>query len=159
MQDTNYASLQLDYYRQRQSRPGWQDLLQILFSGILSTADDEDGRQFLNMMGSNLAKQHPLPLARTVGELEDALNGLLTEFDWGFVKIEPAEQELTLVHCAWPTASPHNDDTHWRYALATVLEGAYSEWLQAQGGKNHVPLRWQNHDREGSLVFRYKNGL
>jgi hypothetical protein len=133
--------------------------VQVLFSGILSSADDEDGRRFLTLMGSNLAKQYPLPTATTLGELEDSLNQLLAQFDWGVVKIDATPQHLTLAHIAWPVAPQGSDEQHWQTALVAVLEGAYGEWLLAQGGQSSVSLRWQESQREGVLLFRYQNGL
>jgi hypothetical protein len=45
----------------------------------------------------------------------------------------PAQRELILMHCAWPHAPEHRDEAGWRRASATVLEGAYSQWLVSQG--------------------------
>lgn len=66
MQDINNTWYELDYYRQRQFKAGWQDLIEVVFSGILASADDTDSRDFLRLMGSNLAKKLPLPEAETV---------------------------------------------------------------------------------------------
>jgi len=159
MQQQDYTRVEQQYYRQRKQTSGWQNLVQVLFSGILSSADDEDGRRFLALMGSNLARQYPLPTAATLGELEDQLNQLLGQFDWGVVKIEATNQQLTLAHIAWPAAPQGSDEALWQIALVAVLEGAYGEWLLAQGGQASVSLRWQESGREGVLLFRYQNGL
>jgi len=159
MQEQEYAQVEQQYYRHRHQVSGWQSLVQVLFSGILSSADDEDGRRFLVLMGGNLARQHPLPASATLGELEDNLNQLLSHFDWCVVKIEATQQQLTLVHIAWPAAPQGQAHELWTLALIALLEGAYAEWLLAQGGQSYVPLRWQESTREGALVFRYQNGL
>ena len=159
MQEHDYAQVEQQYYRHRHQSSGWQSLVQVLFSGILSSADDEDGRRFLTLMGGDLARQYPLPAAATLGELENNLNQLFSHFDWGVVKIEATQQYLQLVHLAWPAAPQTQDAELWRIALIALLEGAYAEWLQAQGGQATVPLRWQESSREGALLFRYQNGL
>lgn len=157
MQDIRHTSCELDYYRQRQFKAGWQDLIEVVFSGILASADDTDSRDFLRLMGSNLAKKLPLPEAETVGELEDALNALLGQFDWGRVQIEANGEQLILTHYAYPhSAEPVSEDA-WTLSFASVLEGAYDTWLLAQGGEPHVTLRWRSPAKDNTLVFCYRN--
>ncbi|WON78082.1 cellulose biosynthesis protein BcsD [Serratia sp. UGAL515B_01] len=157
MQDIINSSCELDYYRQRQFKTGWQDLIQVVFSGILASADDADGRDFLRLMGANLASKLPLPAAETVGELEDGLNGLLRHFDWGRVQIDPTPEQLLLTHYAYPRSDDPDNESIWAVSFATVLEGAYEAWLLAQGGEPHVSLRWCGPAEENTLIFRYKN--
>lgn len=157
MHQPNVDTPQLQYYRQRQFKPGWQDLVQVIFSGILATADDADGREFLQLMGRQLAQQHPLPLAHTVGDLEDRLNELLACFDWGLVHIDANEQQLTLTHSACPLAPQAEAQPRWLAAFGAVLTGAYGEWLQRQGGAPQVPLRWHGGEDEATLIFLYGN--
>ncbi len=75
------------------------------------------------------------------------------------VKIEATQQQLTLVHIAWPVSPQGENDELWRIALISLFEGLYAQWLQAQGGQPYVPLRWQESTPEGAFVFRYQNGL
>jgi hypothetical protein len=158
MQEHSNLQLEQNYYQRSQIKPGWQDVVQVLFSGILSSAEDEDARQFLTMMGMNLARQEPLPACATLGELEDNLNSLLRRFDWGVIKIEATEQRLDFVHIACPRSPAGSDDNLWQIALIAFLEGAYTEWLRAQGGLSQVPLRWLENTGDGAIVFRYQNG-
>lgn len=157
MQDLANSVLELDYYRRRQQPAGWQALLEIMIAGIAENAGDEDRRQFLNLMGSRLADRFPLAPADTVGELEDQLNRLWSEFHWGFVTLQPGDTDLTLVHRAFPAATPGAQEQYWNAGLAAVLEGAYAQWLLAQGGKPHVALRWQQDSAEGVMTFSYQN--
>ncbi|RQW65225.1 cellulose synthase, partial [Listeria sp. SHR_NRA_18] len=102
-------------------------------------------------------KKLPLPEAETVGELEDALNALLRQFDWGRVQIEANGEQMILTHYAYPhSADPANEDV-WALSFATVLEGAYDTWLLAQGGEPHVSLRWRSPAKDNTLVFCYRN--
>ncbi len=94
----------LDYYRQRQNQPVWQDLVGLLIAGISDNAGDEDKRQFLNLVGEQLACRFPQPAAATVDELEDGLNQLWSCFHWGYVRLTPEATALSLRHCATPAA-------------------------------------------------------
>lgn len=159
MQDMPNIAPELDYLRRSQYRPGWQDLLDIIISGISANAGDEDRRQFLNLMGSTLAARFPLPHAETVGELEDSLNRLWSDFHWGLVKLQPAQTHLTFEHHAFPPAAPGAQEDEWAAGLAAVLEGAYAQWLSAQGGQPHVALRWQQDSAQGVMTFIYQNSI
>lgn len=157
MQESHNSSYELDYYRQRQFKSGWQDLIEVVFSGILASADDTDSRDFLRLMGSNLAKKLPLSVAETVGELEDSLNVLLRHFDWGKVQIEANGEQMILTHFAYPHSADPDNEAAWVLSFATVLEGAYDTWLLAQGGEAHVSLRWRSPAKDNILVFCYRN--
>lgn len=159
MQDMLNASPELGYYRRRQYQSGWQDILDIMISGIAENAGDEDRRQFLNLMGSRLAQRFLMAQAQTVGDLEDELNRLWAGFHWGYVRLQPAEASLTLKHYAFPAAAAGADESQWIAGLAAILEGAYAAWLVAQGGQSHVALRWQQDSAEGVMTFSYRNGL
>ena len=149
MQEHNYTQVAQEYYRQRHTTPGWQSLVQVLFSGILASADDEDGRRFIMLMGNNLARQHQLPASATLGELEDNINHILSRFDWGVVKLEATQQQLALVHIAWPVSPQGQVADLWRIVLFSQFEGLYGGWLLIQGGRPFVQLRWQEHPPEG----------
>ncbi|MEC5342299.1 cellulose biosynthesis protein BcsD [Brenneria populi] len=164
MQAYDPAAQQLEYYQYRQQKPGWQDLLQVVFSAIFSDADENDACAFLRLAGKQFARRYPLAASLTLGELEDRINQRLAEFDWGCVRLEPDAQALTLLHQAWPTAlaseQRQNEEQSWRRAFACVLEGVYGEWLQSQGGHPYVAVRWQPGSLPGdTLLFLYKNGL
>ncbi|MCG8155630.1 cellulose synthase [Brenneria goodwinii] len=164
MQAYDPVAQQLEYYQYKQQKPGWQDLLQVLFAGIFSDADEADASAFLRLAGKHFARRYPLAASLTLGELEDRINQRLAEFDWGFVRLEPAEQALTLLHQAWPmllsSEAPHNEERSWRRAFSCVLEGVYSEWLQSQGGHPHIAVRGQSANvSERTLIFLYKGGL
>lgn len=157
MLDIKNTSFELDYYRQRQFKAGWQDLMEVVFSGILANADGADGRDFLRQMGGNLAKKLPLPEVQTVGELRDALNSLLRQFDWGWVQIEATGERLLLTHHAYPHSNLSHSEETWALCFACVLEGAYENWLLAQGGEPHISLRWLEPAKDNTLVFCYRN--
>jgi|SRR5471030_2435241 len=159
MQDMLNTTPELDYYRRQQYQSGWQDLLDIMISGIAENASDEDRRQFLNLMGNRLADRFPLNPAETVGNLEDQINRLWSAFHWGCVTLQPGETLLILVHRAFPIAAAGAQAEQWFAGFAAVLEGAYAQWLLAQGGQPHVALQWQQDSAEGTMTFSYQNSL
>ncbi|MEA9389916.1 cellulose biosynthesis protein BcsD [Acerihabitans sp. TG2] len=159
MQNISNTTPELNYYRRQQYQSGWQDLLDIMISGVAENASDEDRRQFLNLMGNRLADRFPLNPAETVGDLEDQINRLWCTFHWGFVTLQPGETHLILIHRALPSAAPGAQAEQWLTGLAAVLEGAYAQWLLAQGGQPHVALLWQQDSADGTMTFSYQNSL
>ncbi|NDL61690.1 cellulose biosynthesis protein BcsD [Acerihabitans arboris] len=156
MNEITQLQPQHDDYLQRRYQAGWHDLVHIMFANILIKKDEVDNHEALRNIGQSLAQWYPLPGCNTVHELEIHLNKILDFFNWGFLKIAPAERELILVHCAWPHAPRMEDEGRWRQASAWVLEGAYSQWLLSQGGENQVPVIWNNQDMtKDVLIFRY----
>lgn len=156
MNETTLLQSGRDDYLQRRYQAGWHDLVHIMFANILVKKDDVSNHDALRNIGQSLAEWYPMPACSMLHELESHLNKILDVFNWGFLKIAPAERELILVHCAWPHAPRPEDEGRWRQASAWVLEGAYSQWLAAQGGSRAVPVIWNNQDMtKDVLIFRY----
>lgn len=146
----------LHYFQTQQTPPGWFDLLNIMLEGMVSNAGYHDSRPFLNQMGETLADRYPLPLAATVGELEQQINTQLARFNWGYIEIEANEKMLIIHHQALPVTNEQHRQQSWSQAFSAVLEGLYARWLIAQGGQPHVSL-WQEPSHNASAVtFRYQ---
>lgn len=143
-----------DNYLQRGYQIGWHDLVHLFFNEYTDSQPDQ-GTEALRRIGQTLAQWHPVEHSATVQELETNINTLLEAFNWGFVKMAPAQRELIMIHCAWPHAQESRDEMRWRRASASVLEGAYSQWLMSQGAGNAVPVRWNESATEDVLIFRY----
>ncbi|MFS2221807.1 cellulose biosynthesis protein BcsD [Pantoea sp. B65] len=142
-----------DHYLQRSYQAGWHDLVNLFFNEF-SAGETEQGCETLRRIGRMLAEWYPVDRVTTVSILENNINTVLELFNWGFVRMAPAQRELIIMHCAWPHAPASRDEASWRKASACMLEGAYSQWLQSQGGGN-VPVRWKDNATEDVLLFRY----
>ncbi|ANC39466.1 MAG: cellulose biosynthesis protein BcsD [Hafnia alvei] len=141
------------YHRQQQYVAGWQDLSALFFSGILQTAESEDGRAFLHMIGANLARRFPLGDVQTLGELEDGANAVLSHFGWGIVNIDADEQGINLRHQAWPYATEADDPELWLAGFSAVLEGCWTTWMQTQGAMSEF-VTFLTYGGENALNFR-----
>jgi hypothetical protein len=157
MQQIETLAHSLAYYQRKQNRSGWQDLMQTVFSGIAAFAAEEEGRDFLRLLGTQFAQQHPLPPAETIFDLEVSINSMLARFDWGELNIEASEQALTLIHYAYPIAPDAEQQTLWLSSFSTILTGMYAEWLLQQGGAPHVSLFCSHDEPDDQLVFCYHN--
>lgn len=147
-----------DAYLQRTFQAGWHDLVYLFFDQY-TRGDKENDLADLRRIGQMLAQWYPLESAATVSELEASINRILELFNWGFVKMAPAQRELILLHCGWPHAPEQRDQAVWRRTSAHMLEGAYSQWLVSQGAGRDVPVRWRDNATEDVLMFRYATGV
>ncbi|CAO98435.1 cellulose biosynthesis protein BcsD [Erwinia tasmaniensis] len=145
----------LQYYRQRQSHPGWFDLLSVTIGSMLDNAGEQETQAFLHQMGEKLAVRYPLGEARTVADLEDRINKVLAQFHWGFVDLRPCHNAIVIDHRALPAGDGVMTHGQWQLAMGAVLLGLYAGWLRSQGGSDRVGLSHEETD-DGSLRFRYQ---
>ncbi|CCG89059.1 cellulose biosynthesis protein BcsD [Erwinia piriflorinigrans] len=145
----------LQYFRQRQSHPGWFDLLSVMIGGMLDNAGELESQAFLRQMGENLALRYPLGEARTVADLEDRINKVLDRFNWGFVDLHPYDNAIVIDHGALPEGDGVMPHRQWHLAMGAVLIGLYAGWLRSQGGSEQVGVSQEETD-DGSLRFRYQ---
>lgn len=139
---TDLQDRTLHYYRQQQYQPGWFDLLSVMINGMLRNAGERESHAFLQQMGDTLAARYPLGAANTVADLENQINAVLAQFNWGFVDVQPQETALLICHMALPPGA--------------VLTGLYARWLNEQGGSPAVPLTCAAGGNAASLTFRYQ---
>jgi len=145
----------LQYYRQQQYQPGWFDLLSVMINGMLKNAGEQESQAFLRQMGDNLASRYPLGEVATVADLENQINRVLAQFNWGFVDLQPSDSAIVIDHLALPPGDGVMSDRQWRLALGAVLVGLYARWLRGQGGSDSVSLSVEE-TGDSSLRFRYQ---
>lgn len=142
-----------DSYLQRSFKTGWHDLINFLFYEF-SSGETNEGYNTLRKAGRQLGELHKIENSSTLAQLEKNINSALEIFNWGFIKMAPANSELLIIHCAWPHA-PQSVNKKWRKASASVLEGLYTQWLASQGGNESVPVLWNENATEDVFIFRY----
>ncbi|EMI5491047.1 cellulose synthase [Providencia stuartii] len=142
-----------DSYLQRSFKTGWHDLINFLFYEF-SSGETNEGYNTLRKVGRQLGELHKIENSSTLAQLEKNINSALEIFNWGFIKMAPANSELLIIHCAWPHA-PQSVNKKWRKASASVLEGLYTQWLASQGGNESVPVLWNENATEDVFIFRY----
>ncbi|WP_269715611.1 cellulose biosynthesis protein BcsD [Caulobacter sp. NIBR2454] len=143
MADKDVQASDLAYYRrtQRQLNPQWRGFLAALVGELHSGADPEEVRNFLRQVGRRMAQATPLAKVDTLEELETAMNKVWSGMDWGWVRLTAVSDGVRIVHGAYPDVVTQADEKIWASAWASVLEGAYTVWLQAQGSPIDKTLR------------------
>jgi len=155
MTTTNEHSALLSWFQHQQTPAGWFDLLTIMVDAMIDNAGEEESRPFLLQMGVTLAEKYPLPVAQTVGELEEHINQQLNLFGWGFVRMAVSHNAIVLHHQALPLARDETQQARWCTAFSTILEGVYTQWIQSQGGEAHVIVTRDRVISYTEIQFRY----
>lgn len=126
----------LQIYAHQQGWGKWRVFLSALVAEF-DEIDPAEAQSFLQGMGTRIARSMPLPACNSVVELEHAMNAAWASMGWGAAELREGERYLRISHGGYPTAG-HGNDGAW---LVPVLEGAYTEWLNAVGGNTLLKAR------------------
>lgn len=124
----------LNYHRQQRQHEGrqWQTLVQALAGEILTSAGPADAQAFFRHIGNSLARSQPIAEQATLQSLEQELNRIWSQLDWGWVSLQHEGNSLRITHGAYPQLDEMRD---WLPILKVILEGCYQSWLTQQGGE------------------------
>ncbi len=123
----------LHYYGQRSCAEQWRSFLTEMVAEFYEQVDGEAADDFLFRVGVRVARALPLPTCESLEDLVGEINRVLWQIDWGWAEIEESGKHLRVVHGAYPMVPMYqNAPDTW---LVPVLEGLYTEWLNALGGK------------------------
>lgn len=110
--------------------------------------------QFLETLGARMARSFPLRQCESLEDLENDINAVLEDIDWGWARVIESEHFIEIVHGAYPVIPQDEDRRSW---LGPVLEGLYTEWLGEQGGDASLSARLAGEPAPlgAPLLFRY----
>ncbi|SOE50259.1 cellulose biosynthesis protein BcsD [Orrella dioscoreae] len=142
-----------DYYRNRQAPLQWRGALGALAQSLTNHFSPEQLRTLLREAGQHFASQHPVQAAETVQSMQDAMNGVWTTQDWGWVDIHDLDSFLTLTHYAAPLESAFGaQNLAWS---AAFLEGVYEQWFRQLGASDALHVRQsEESDVRKAIVLR-----
>lgn len=150
------ANPDLAYLADRQFSPQWRDLLCTIAAELYGNFSAEEAHGFFRQIGLRMAGGVQLPVVETLDGLESVLNGRLSAMDWGRVKLSVEDDAIAIRHSAYP--GQHLDQASgevWRRAFAAVLEGAYTVWLQTQGGRADMEAKLRADAGADGFEFAY----
>ncbi|WP_337840136.1 cellulose biosynthesis protein BcsD [Rheinheimera sp.] len=154
---TDQADITVDYFFRQQTQAAWIPFVRVFIAEIVQTAGEAGADSFLRQMGKRLAKDYPLALYNSIEELERSINGVLKQFQWGWVRIQVLDSSLLLRHGAFPLPS-YGDAGQERLEarlFSALLEGLYQSWLVSLGGKPDVQVRMRKAEAGGLFEFVY----
>ncbi|SEI51943.1 Cellulose synthase subunit D [Azotobacter beijerinckii] len=149
--ESDIQASNLAYYGDRHNNKQWRQFVLTLITEMYSTAGSVDACSFLRHVGSRIAAANPLKEQPSLQALEAALNGILGELDWGWVRLSTDNRSIRIVHGAYPGILETSDS--WHQAIAAVLEGMHENWIQAQNEEVRLSVKCIDIAQHGALVF------
>ncbi len=123
--------ISLRYYAQQHCSRQWVHFIAAMFAEFEERVDAAEADQFLETLGSRVARFLPLRRCESLGDLEDDINAVLDGIDWGWVRINEGEQFIEITHGAYPMVPQDESRRSW---FVPIIEGLYTVWLAEQGG-------------------------
>ena len=151
--DEERASLR--YYVQQHCSRQWVHLLAAMFAEFEERVDPVEADQFLETLGSRMARSLPLRRCESLQDLEADINAVLEGIDWGWVRIAESGRFIEITHGAYPIIPQDETRRSW---LVPILEGIYTEWLGAQGGEPGFSARLVGEGRGVGAAFTLHYG-
>lgn len=146
----------LGYYQDQQCGKQWQAFLLAFASEFAGKADAAELRGFMYELGWRMAQQFEVSDGSSLQALQDCMNQVWRELNWGWVEIQEEAEALTLYHYAAPLKQGFGAEAlSWSPAL---LEGVYAQWFDALGMDKSLRLMQKAaSDDEGmQLIFELK---
>ena len=147
--------ISLRYYAQQQCSRQWVHFMAGMFAEFEERVDPLEADQFLETLGSRMARSLPLRRCESLEELEDDINTVLEGIEWGWVRIAENGRFIEITHGAYPIIPQDDNRRSW---LVPILEGVYTEWLGAQGGDPGFTARLVGQRRVSGAPFTFHYG-
>lgn len=145
----------IDYLQNRPRPGGAAEALEGIVGVLAEQVATPQLRSVMYLAGQSIAKGLPLTECESLAELEGAVNLLLIERDWGWLRIEDRADDVLFLHGCSPLRRWFGlEQLTWAGGL---FEGMYAEWLRQLGADSQLELR-QVGDAEGvddMLRFRF----
>jgi hypothetical protein len=144
----------LRYYAQQHCSRQWVHFMAAMFAELEERVDPVEADQFLETLGTRMARSLPLRRCDSLEELEEDANAVLEGIDWGWVRIVESGRFIEITHGAYPVIPQDESRRSW---MVPILEGIYTEWLTAQGGDPAFTARLAGQRRVpgAPLTFHY----
>ena len=121
------------YFRDQQVSLQWLPVLRALAQELSERADVADLRQLFFQVGERFALdvQGRFDNIETLSALEQALNELWQQMNWGFVSLQERKASVDILHSCAPLAQAFGDEAMaWSIGL---LEGFYQHVFKVLG--------------------------
>jgi len=129
----------IDYLQNRPRPGGAEDALEGIARVLAEQVATPQLRSVMYLAGQSIARALPLTNCESLGELEGAVNRLLVERDWGWLRIEDRADDVLFIHGCSPLRRWFGiSQLSWAGGL---LEGMYAEWLLQLGADTQLELR------------------
>lgn len=146
----------LDYFARQQCSTQWGAFLTAFASEFGQQIPVAELRVLMARLGSSMAQTIPAPVGNTIVELEESMNDIWFDMDWGWVSLTEKDTGLFVEHHAAPLQGAFGEDAlAWSPA---ILEGIYSHWFSAMGAGSALQLTQVEPARPDTMLIVFRFG-
>lgn len=149
----------LGYFTQQQCSTQWQVFLRAFANEFGQQIPVAELRVLMARLGVSMAQSLETPTGDTLAKLEESINAIWFDMDWGWVKLTEKSDGLFIEHHVAPLLGAFGKDAlAWSTA---ILEGIYAHWFSAISGNSALQLTQVEATQPNSLsiAFRYGRAL
>ncbi len=128
----------LDYFARQQCSTQWGAFLTAFANEFGQQIPVAELRVLMARLGNSMAQNIPVPGGNTIAELEESINELWFDMNWGWARLVEKDTGLYIEHHAAPLQGAFGDQAlAWSPA---ILEGIYAHWFSAMGAGTALQL-------------------
>lgn len=117
----------LAYFARQQCSTQWQIFLSAFANEFGQQIPVAELRVLMARLGASMAQSIPAPVGNTIAELEESINSIWFDMDWGWVTLEEKNDGLFIEHRVSPLQGAFGEAAlSWSPA---ILEGIYAHWF------------------------------
>ncbi|MEI7455677.1 MAG: cellulose biosynthesis protein BcsD [Nitrosomonadales bacterium] len=151
----NNVEENLGYFVKQRCSVQWHVFLNAFASEFGQQIPVAELRVLMARLGVSMAQGIPAPVGDTIAALQESINAIWFDMDWGWVALVEKEDGLYIEHHVSPLQAAFGDDAlDWSPA---ILEGVYGYWLSALGAGPELRITQVPSAKQDNflLVFRF----
>lgn len=138
------------YIETQQISREWQLFLCAFAQEFSEKGDARDLRALMHQLGRRMALLTPVEDGSSLQALEDGVNRVWAEMNWGWVELQEQSDALLIMHYVAPLRHAFGEAAiGWTPAL---LEGMYAQWLEKLGMDKSLRLVQRSPEDHGRLL-------
>ncbi|MBC3884433.1 cellulose biosynthesis protein BcsD [Undibacterium griseum] len=142
------------YYEAQQCPPQWKAFLAAFSAEFASKGETRDLRALMHQLGRIMAKQWQTLDGSSLQALEDGINAILFQMNWGWIEMMEERESLIVAHHASPLKVAFGAEAlPWSPAL---LEGIYAQIFEQLGMDQSLRLSQRGEPAEDGQLFVYE---
>ncbi len=146
----------LGYFTQQQCSTQWKGFLRAFASEFGQQIPVAELRVLMARLGASMAKSVSMPAGDTLAELEESINAIWYDMDWGWVKLIEKNDGLFIEHHVSPLQVAFGDEAlAWSPA---ILEGAYAHWFAAISANSALQLMQVEPAQPNGMLIIFRFG-
>lgn len=152
----NVLEEDLGYFTQRQCSNQWQVFLTAFAGEFGQQIPVAELRVLMSRLGTSMAQRLDMPAGNTLAELEESINAIWFDMDWGWVRLVEKPDGLFIEHHLAPLRFAFGEEAlAWSPA---ILEGIYAHWFGAISGNAALQLTQVDPSQANALALAFRFG-